>query len=160
MNYGLIDDMFRQHLAGQADHGVQIWILMNLSVVRSLDCRKCKELGDPIMVGEMSLSAGKSNPTRPIRVVHLVSALNVGGLEMFVWNLAKLTDFAQFALHIVCLGEPGDLAAKFSELNVPVVSLDAEHCSKATTVLRLVRHLRRLNPDILHTHNPRPHLLG
>lgn len=31
LNYSLIDEMFREHLAGRADHGVPIWILMNLS---------------------------------------------------------------------------------------------------------------------------------
>jgi asparagine synthase (glutamine-hydrolysing) len=31
LNYDLIDGMFQQHLAGRADHGVPIWILMNLS---------------------------------------------------------------------------------------------------------------------------------
>lgn len=97
---------------------------------------------------------------RPIRIVHLVSTLNMGGLEMFVWNLARLNDRRQFELHVVCLGETGDLANRFLELKVPVVGLDVEHCSKVRTVYSLVRHLRPLNPDILHTHNPRPHLFG
>jgi sugar transferase (PEP-CTERM/EpsH1 system associated) len=108
----------------------------------------------------MSLTGGELHSTRPIRIVHLVSTLNMGGLEMFVWNLARLTDSTQFTLHVVCLGEPGALAGRFSELSIPVIGLNAGDCSKARTVFRLLRYLRRLNPDILHTHNPSPHLFG
>ena len=46
-----------------------------------------------------------------VRVVHLVSALNVGGLEKVVFDLTRLTDRNCFAPRVLCLREPGELAA-------------------------------------------------
>src|SRR5262249_12191526 len=43
------------------------------------------------------------------------------------------------------------------------VTVDCLHCQglpKARTLLRLVRYLRQLKPDILHTHNMNPHSFG
>ena len=99
-------------------------------------------------------------PNRRIRVVHLVSTLNVGGLEMVVWNLARLADTRRFDVRVLCLGQPGDLAPRFADIGTAVDALDADGCSKSSTVYRLIRRLRQLKPDILHTHNPAPHLFG
>jgi sugar transferase (PEP-CTERM/EpsH1 system associated) len=99
-------------------------------------------------------------PNRRIRIVHLVSTLSVGGLEMFVWDLARSTNSARFKLHVICLGHPGELAPRFSTVGIPVEGLDCEDCSKSKTIYRLIRSLRRLAPDVLHTHNPGPHFFG
>jgi sugar transferase (PEP-CTERM/EpsH1 system associated) len=97
---------------------------------------------------------------RPIAVVHLVSGLNVGGLEMVVLNLVRHCDRDQFRPTVLCLQEKGLLAPSFANLNTNVESLDCSTLPKAQTLYRLVRRLRKLRPHILHTHNINPHIFG
>lgn len=95
-----------------------------------------------------------------VRVVHLVLALEVGGLEKVVLNLARLAAPDAFEPHVICLREPGALAPQFAALGVPVESLDCPDLPKGRTLFRLIQRLRRLRPHVVHTHNPGPHLFG
>lgn len=95
-----------------------------------------------------------------IRVVHLVSTLQIGGLEKVVLDLARCADRDRFALHVLCLDDLGELAAQFDPLGVPVELLDCSRLRKTQAVLRVHQRLRELRPEVLHTHNPRPHILG
>src|SRR5262249_41280379 len=55
-----------------------------------------------------------------LRVVHLVTSLNVGGLEMFVLHLARFCDRAAIEPSVLCLDEAGELAPRFEAIGVPV----------------------------------------
>jgi sugar transferase (PEP-CTERM/EpsH1 system associated) len=103
---------------------------------------------------------GMQKRRHQIAVVHLVSGLNVGGLEMVVLNLVRHCDRDRFKPHVICLQETGLLAPLFADLNVTVESLDCPTLPKAQTLYRLVRRLRKLRPHILHTHNINPHIFG
>jgi sugar transferase (PEP-CTERM/EpsH1 system associated) len=98
--------------------------------------------------------------TGRIRIVHLVSTLNMGGLEMFVWHLARHHDRAAFDFQVLSLGERGALGPRFDVLGVPAHSLDCAQRTKGATLVRLVARLRQLRPHVLHTHNPSPHVFG
>ena len=102
---------------------------------------------------------GACNP-KPVRVVHLVTTLNIGGLEMVVLNLTRCCDRSRFQPHVICLGEIGDLESCFREADVPVESLGYVGQGTGRTLFRLTRSLHRIRPHILHTHNTSPHLLG
>jgi L-malate glycosyltransferase len=93
-----------------------------------------------------------------MRVIHLVLSLEVGGLEMVVLNLAGAATKSQVDCRVICLEKRGALAARFEALGVPVESLDAD--LRLPALHRLVGRLRELRPDVLHTHNPKPHFLG
>jgi sugar transferase (PEP-CTERM/EpsH1 system associated) len=97
---------------------------------------------------------------RPIQVVHLVTCLNVGGLEMVVYNLARYADRNQFDIHVICLEEPGTLAPRVVALGAEVEGLGPPGLSRLRRLSRLTRRLYQLRPQILHTHNPMPHLFG
>jgi sugar transferase (PEP-CTERM/EpsH1 system associated) len=94
----------------------------------------------------------------PIRVVHLVRQLDLGGLEIVVWNLVRCTDRERFEPRVICLGERGAIADRFDTIGVPVETLGAR--GRTDAILRLARRLWRLRADVLHTHNPTPHLVG
>jgi sugar transferase (PEP-CTERM/EpsH1 system associated) len=97
----------------------------------------------------------------PLRVVHLVSTLNIGGLEMVVVNLMQWCDRSKIEPHVICLGETGALADQISALGIPVESLSASgKVSGRRRLWRLARRLRALRPHVLHTHNPAPHWTG
>jgi sugar transferase (PEP-CTERM/EpsH1 system associated) len=95
-----------------------------------------------------------------VRVVHLVRSLQVGGLERVVLDLARHADAQTFDPCVLCLQDGGPLRERFEALGVAVHSLDLRELRKGPTLLRLVRWLRQAQPQVLHTHNPTPHLFG
>ncbi|MBI3860373.1 MAG: glycosyltransferase [Planctomycetia bacterium] len=95
-----------------------------------------------------------------MRVVHLVLGLNVGGLEQVVYDLVRCVDHDRFEVRILCLGEIGDWGHRFTELGIPVASLHAADRKLPGRIAAVARRLRELRPDVLHTHNPAPHLAG
>jgi sugar transferase (PEP-CTERM/EpsH1 system associated) len=94
---------------------------------------------------------------RHLHVVHLVSTLNVGGLEMVVLNLVRQRS-SHISARVICLEEAGTLGPQFDAIGVRVEELDQGNL--ATRVATLARRLRALRPDLVHTHNPSPHLYG
>jgi glycosyltransferase involved in cell wall biosynthesis/cellulose synthase/poly-beta-1,6-N-acetylglucosamine synthase-like glycosyltransferase len=95
----------------------------------------------------------------PIRVVHLVIALEIGGLEMVVANLARQIS-RRFQLHVICLEGLGPVAARFAPADVSIECIGDRHTSIAQSVLRLRRRLSALRPDVIHTHNEKAHIRG
>jgi sugar transferase (PEP-CTERM/EpsH1 system associated) len=103
--------------------------------------------------------AGPTTGAPPrIRVVHVVLSLEVGGLEMVVLNLVRLSDRSAFDHVVVCLHGRGGLAPRFEDLGVSVRALAAE--DRWQFLRRLVGAFRTLRPHVVHTHNPAPHLFG
>src|ERR1700752_4240757 len=97
---------------------------------------------------------------RRIQVLHLVSVLDIGGLEMVVLDLARRRNRDRFDLRVLSLGAVGVLGPRFEAVNVPVERLDWSGRGRLTGTLRLARRLRTPPPDVLHTHNPFPLHLG
>ncbi len=50
------------------------------------------------------------------RVVHVVLSLNIGGLEMVVLDLVRLSNRAGFEPHVLCLNETGSLAPRIEAI--------------------------------------------
>jgi sugar transferase (PEP-CTERM/EpsH1 system associated) len=95
-----------------------------------------------------------------VRVVHLVTSLNVGGLERVVLDLCRFLDRDRFDPRVLCLREAGSLAPRFAELGIPVESLDCPERAKGRTLLRLLRRLRALRPQVVHSHNLSSNFFG
>jgi glycosyltransferase involved in cell wall biosynthesis len=79
---------------------------------------------------------------------------------MFVWHLGRLHDRERLDFRVLSLGALGALGPRFAELGIPAASLDCDGRGRSSTLLRVVAALRPLQPDVLHTHNPNPHLYG
>ncbi len=95
----------------------------------------------------------------PIRVVHLVTTLAIGGLEKVVLDLVRCRTRDVFSMHVICLDSSGVLEHAFSELGV-AVEIIGTAASVPVRILRLARRLSQLKPHVLHTHNPQAHLHG
>lgn len=98
-------------------------------------------------------------PQPPVRVVHLVTSLAIGGLEKVVLDLVRYRTRERFGARVICLDASGVLQQGFAELGVPVESIGTSG-SVPARIVRLARRLRHLKPDVLHTHNPQAHLHG
>jgi sugar transferase (PEP-CTERM/EpsH1 system associated) len=95
----------------------------------------------------------------PIRIVHVVTTLNIGGLEKVVLDLVRCRTQGVFSAQVVCLDAAGVLDQRFSEVGVPVETIGTAG-SVPRRILKLARRLRQLRPQVLHTHNPQAHLHG
>jgi sugar transferase (PEP-CTERM/EpsH1 system associated) len=91
-----------------------------------------------------------------MRIVHVVQGLGIGGQERLVVQLAHALAARGCEPAIVSLSPGGALRVEAGA--VPV--LDATRDDRADPALfaRLVLLLRRLRPDVVHTHNPAPML--
>lgn len=95
----------------------------------------------------------------PIRVVHIVTTLAIGGLEKVVLDLVRHRTRDVFSMQVICLDDSGVLERAFSDIGVAVETIGTTG-SVPGRILRLARRLRHLRPHVVHTHNPQAHLHG
>jgi glycosyltransferase involved in cell wall biosynthesis len=87
-----------------------------------------------------------------IRIVHLITGLDVGGAETMMVRLLPRMDRHRFEHHVVTLLTPGVLAGPLRTAGIPVSTLAMRRGRPSpAAVLRLVAILRRLRPSILQT---------
>jgi glycosyltransferase involved in cell wall biosynthesis len=97
----------------------------------------------------------------PIRVLHVITSLVFGGAERLVVSAATLLPAARFESVICCLAMRGPLAAKAERAGVRVESLGVfPGLRHPLAFLRLYRLIRRLRPDVVHTHLQAANLYG
>ena len=109
--------------------------------------------------GALSALARLAVSDAPIRVVHLVIALEIGGLEMVVANLARQIGH-RFKLQVICLEGLGPVATRLEHSGIAVECIGCPDTSIARSVLSLRRRLKALRPDVIHTHNEKAHIRG
>lgn len=90
-----------------------------------------------------------------LRVLHVVISLDAGGMERVVTRVARELRPRGFDISVCGLERRGILADAFPD-PARVVSLGKPSGRSAGTVWRLHRLLRRIRPDVVHTHNLGP----
>lgn len=93
-------------------------------------------------------------PPKPLKVLHLLVTLPVGGAEDLVAAMVRHLDPQRFTVQVACIGPLGAVGAELAHQGHPVISLGLD--LKRTSFLRVAAAVRRLlqetRPDILHTH--------
>ncbi|MBC7529006.1 MAG: glycosyltransferase family 4 protein [Chthonomonadaceae bacterium] len=91
------------------------------------------------------------SPERPqsCRILHLISSLQVGGLEQFALRMAHFQRVNGQDAQIITLKD-GHLRAEAERLKVPVTLISG---GKLKRVISGVTRFRSLAPDIIHAHN-------
>lgn len=109
--------------------------------------------------------------TGPVRVVHIIARMNVGGPAQILAGLLRELDEQRYAQHII-VGSPGpgerewfdlrdtDLATDPRIIRIPSFGPTIAPLRDARTLLRLIRELRRLRPDVVQTHTAKAGMLG
>ena len=98
----------------------------------------------------------KANGIGRLKIVHVTLGLDVGGQEKLLVEFARLADRARFDVHFVSLSTRGKLADAINDYGWPVTALEEPEGLRPGLVLRLARCFRRLEPDIVHTHDDKP----
>lgn len=105
--------------------------------------------------------------TRPLRVVHVIARMNVGGPAVLIANAMRTMNSADFDVRLVT-GYCGDGEADYLQtqaVDLPAIRLDGLGRSirpKAdlTSATRLATLLHDLRPDIVHTHTAKAGVVG
>jgi len=88
----------------------------------------------------------------PMKVLHVITGLDVGGAETMLHRLATNMDPVRFLPRVVSLIEPGPMGAKLTRAGVPVDCLGMRRGVPSPTALfRLVRIMRDWKPDLVQT---------
>ncbi|MBI3874467.1 MAG: glycosyltransferase, partial [Verrucomicrobia bacterium] len=95
----------------------------------------------------------------PLKILHVVYSLDPGGMENGVVNVARRLAPAEFDMHVCCLSQSGAFAARLPD-PAQVYPLGKPAGVSLKTVARLAQLVRRLKPDLLHTHNRGPLVYG
>lgn len=87
----------------------------------------------------------------PIRVLHVINDLSVGGAEMMLYNLLSWGDSRGFRPAVISLGKRSTLDARIEALGVPVYSIGMQPSKLPTPgqLRRLLSTVRRLKPDLI-----------
>jgi glycosyltransferase involved in cell wall biosynthesis len=91
----------------------------------------------------------------PLRILHVVFSLDAGGMENGVVNVSGALSPLEFEVHACCLARGGEFVRRFPNPRYVHVIGKKEGFS-LSTVAALSDQIRRLSPDIVHTHNLGP----
>src|SRR5437762_906995 len=97
---------------------------------------------------------------KPIKVMHIIARLNIGGAAVYVIQLAAHLNEAGYESQVVCgqVGKAeGDMryiadAKQLPLTIVPSLGREISLTGDLVTVYRLWRLIRRERPDVVHTH--------
>ncbi|MCC9599515.1 glycosyltransferase [Stieleria sp. JC731] len=94
------------------------------------------------------------------RIAHISLGTDVGGMEKLLVEFAKHIDRTRFELSFISLQKTGRLAEQIETYHWPVHSMNKSDGLKPLLVTKLARKLRRIRPDVVHTHNTAAYVYG
>ncbi|MEE2637942.1 MAG: glycosyltransferase [Acidobacteriota bacterium] len=86
-----------------------------------------------------------------LRVLNMIAASGAGGAEQAFASLLQRLDRSRFEIVVACHGQ-GAMIGRFRRYATHVESLDLLSLRRPSTILRLVRLMRRYRVDLVHTH--------
>jgi len=99
--------------------------------------------------------------TSPIRILHLIAGLNIGGAEQNLSDLVIRMDRQTFQNRVVSMTGNGPIGDKITGHGIPVATLNMRKgWPDPRGILRLFRIIRTFRPDILQTWMYHANLLG
>ena len=98
--------------------------------------------------------------TPSIRVVHIASGDLWAGAEVQLFTLVKaLKNSTNTDIHVFVMNH-GTLEQKLIAENIPVIVFDESTLSSTTLFFRILQNLKRIRPDVVHTHREKENVLG
>jgi glycosyltransferase involved in cell wall biosynthesis len=85
-------------------------------------------------------------------VLHIINNLTVGGAERFVTQLLPALARLGWTPSVLTLVEPNPLAAEVTAHGIPYRCMGRDRLNDPRLVLDLLRAIRELRPDVVHTH--------
>lgn len=96
-----------------------------------------------------------------MKVAFIITGLSTGGAETMLLKVLEQLDRKRCAPHVFCLTALGEIGPRMHALGFPVEALDMRPgVPSLLAFFRLVRQLKRLKPDVVHTWMYHADLLG
>jgi glycosyltransferase involved in cell wall biosynthesis len=98
---------------------------------------------------------GKQNAMKqPLKILHLVTSLTVGGAEQVVLSLVGNIDWTRFESHVCSLSVVSNnaLQPEFERLKLPVMVINAKRFYDMKAFSAVRNYIRHHQIDIVHTH--------
>lgn len=95
-----------------------------------------------------------------IKVIHILSCLDVGGAEVLVLNLLKKLDRTRYSPVVCSLEIGGKLEKEFKDAGIPVYAANKREGIDFSLPMKLAKIIIGSKADIVHTHNMAPWLYG
>ncbi len=90
---------------------------------------------------------------KPIKIMHVVHALGIGGLENGVVNLINHTDPDRFRHSICCISRSGQNAENLTGKNVEIFEMKKGEARDLSLPIKLAHLFMKAKVDIVHTRN-------
>lgn len=97
---------------------------------------------------------------KPIKVLHLISKLSVGGAENLLLSMAKHWDHERFSYQIVFLCSEGAQWNRLKELAIPATPIGFNGDFDLGKLIPCYKAIQSYQPDVIHTHLHASDLLG
>ncbi|WP_044172751.1 glycosyltransferase [Flectobacillus major] len=96
-----------------------------------------------------------------IKITYIITSLGLGGAETMLYKLVKYSLKEQYDISVISLIDESQLATKFREIGVEVYILPFSRTTMSPLALwYLIKQLRILRPQIIHTWLYHAHILG
>lgn len=90
--------------------------------------------------------------TNDLKVLHVVLSLEPGGMENGVVNVSRILHGSGFQIFVCCLEREGDFAIRFPNKE-GIFVLNKPSGLSPKTIFKLSSVIRKIRPDVVHTHN-------
>ena len=85
-----------------------------------------------------------------MRVLHIITGLNVGGAEMMLYKLLSTSDKSQFTPAVISLTDIGAIGKRIKKLGIPVHELRMKRgIPSPVALLKLIRLLKESEADVI-----------
>lgn len=98
--------------------------------------------------------------TGRIKVAFITYLLDIGGIETLILEICRNIDRNAYDPYVFVFQRDGKLEDELRSMGIPVYLVEKRPGTDLGLVLRLMRLFRRLNIDVVHTHNQSPWLYG
>lgn len=88
----------------------------------------------------------------PLKVIHLVEDLKIGGAERVIADIAMGLDRKKYDVSVWCVTRGGETATELSEKGIDVKILGISSYHNPLNTFKLTRQLKAARPEIVHTH--------
>jgi sugar transferase (PEP-CTERM/EpsH1 system associated) len=87
-----------------------------------------------------------------IKILHVISSFNIGGLENGIVNLINGSDTNIFTHHICCIKSTGRASGRLNK-KIRIFEMQKKEGNDITIIFKIVKLIKMLRPDIVHTRN-------
>jgi glycosyltransferase involved in cell wall biosynthesis len=98
---------------------------------------------------------------KKIKIIFLITGLNIGGAEMMLYKLLSYMDKNQFIIKVISLTNCGEMGSRLLDNNISVLSLGMKRgIPNPFFLYKLIKILKEERPDILQTWMYHADLIG